>query len=231
MKNLSKILIAFMAVCILGSITVSAQKAAKPFKGQITFSMKYSGDIDAATAAQQPSVMVMSVLGNLTKTEIVAGPVVIDIVTNGDNKTSITMFDMMGQKKYYKMTTAEIDAKVAEGGTPEIKYLDETKVIAGYTCKKAEFITKDEDGKTNTTVVFYCEELGGTEANYGGQFTGLKGLPLEYEATQNGVITKISATEVKKGKVKETDFLVPSDYEELTPEEKQQIIDQFSGKE
>jgi GLPGLI family protein len=231
MKTSGKIFIAIFTLCLIVTSSAFAQKAAKPFKGVITFSMSYSGDIDAATAAQQPKMMVVSVLGNLTKTEINAGPVVIDMITNGDAKTATTLIDMMGQKKYYKMNTAEIDAKIAEEGTPEIKYSEETKVIAGYTCKKAEYITKDADGNLNTTVIYYTEELGGADANYGGQFTGLKGMPLEYEAKQGGVITKISATEVKKGKVKETDFLVPSDYTELTPEEKQQIIDQFSGKE
>jgi len=55
---------------------------------------------------------------------------------------------------------------------------------------------------------------------------------LEYVATTaDGIITTFTASEVKKGKVKDTDFLIPSDYVELTPEEKQQMMDQMKGKE
>jgi GLPGLI family protein len=137
----------------------------------------------------------------------------------------------MGEKKYFKLSTEDIEKKIAEKPAPEIKYLDETKTIAGYVCKKAEYTEKSDDGTSSTATVYYTEELGGEALNYGGQFNKLKGVPLEYVITAGGVITTFAATEVKKGKVKDTDFLIPSDYVEMSAEEKAQMMKQFEGEE
>ena len=208
------------------SFTVNAQKK---FKGVINYSISYSGTIDAATAAQQPKLMVLSIYENLQKMNLPFGPVNIDVVTNGDTKTTTTMLDIMGEKKYFKMSTEDIEKKIAENPAPEIKYLDETKTVAGYVCKKAEYTEKSADGTSSTTIVYFTEELGGEALNYGGQFFKLKGVPLEYVVTASGVVTTFAATEVKKGKVKDTDFLIPSDYVEMTAEEKAQMMQQFEG--
>jgi hypothetical protein len=203
--------------------------SAQGFKGIITYSMSYSGNIDAATMAQQPKVMTISLMGNVAKMSLAIGPVTIDVVTNGDKKESTTMIDMMGEKKYYKSTQAEIEADATKNGTPVIRYLDETKTIAGYVCKKAEYVTKDEDDKETVTVVYYSEALGGEAANFGGTFQGLKGFPMEYVITQGEIITTFTVTEVKKGKVSENTFLIPSDYVELTAEEKEQLKAMLTG--
>jgi GLPGLI family protein len=226
MKKLINSTLVILVLLIACSYSTSAQKK---FKGVINYTITYSGTIDAATAAQQPKVMILSIYENLQKMNIPLGPVNIDIITNGDSKTQITLLDIMGEKKYYKMTTEEIEAKIAEKPAAEIKYLDDTKTIAGYVCKKAEYTEKNDDGTSSTTTVYYTEELGGDALNYGGQFNKLKGVPLEYVITASGIITTFSATEVKKGKVKDTDFLIPSDYVELTPEEKAQMIQQMTG--
>ena len=229
MKKSIKTFVILMAI----SFTFcSASFAQKKFRGIINYTIAYSGTIDAATAAQQPKTMVLSIYDNKQKMNIPLGPVNIDIITDGDAKTQLTLLDIMGEKKYYKMTKEEMEKKISEAPAPEIKYSDETKTIAGFVCKKAEYIEKNDDGTTNTTIIYYTEELGGDALNYGGQFNQLKGVPLEYvNTTADGIVTTFTASEVKKGKVKDTDFLIPSDYVELTPEEKQQMIDQFKGKE
>lgn len=221
--------LALTAIVVAWSQTVSAQ--AKPFKGIVTYSIAYSGEIDAATMAQQPKTMTISIMENQTKMTLPIGPIQLDVITNGDKKESITLIDMMGQKKYYKTTTAEIDEEMNKNGGPVIRYLDETKTIAGFTCKKAEYVTKNDDDEEVVTTVFYCEELGGELANYGGSFTGLKGFPMEYTVSQSNIVTTFTATEVAKGKVKATDFMVPTDYVELSAEEKEQMKAAFSGEE
>jgi GLPGLI family protein len=221
----------FFIVVLLFAFSISVN-AQKKFKGVINYNISYSGTIDAATAAQQPKLMVLSIYENLQKMNLPLGPVNIDVVTNGDAKTTTTMLDIMGEKKYFKLSTEDIEKKIAEKPIPDIKYLDETKTIAGYVCKKAEYTEKSDDGTTSTATVYYTEELGGEALNYGGQFYKLKGVPLEYViASADGIITTFAASEVKKGKVKDTDFLIPSDYVEMTAEEKAQMMKQFEGEE
>jgi len=226
MKKSISAFVLIMSISLICGINSFAQKK---FKGIVTYTIAYSGTIDPATAAQQPKAMTLSIYENKQKMNIPLGPVNIDIITDGDAKTSTTLLDIMGEKKYYKMATEEIEKQIAENTAPVINYKDETKTIAGYVCKKAEYVeTKDDE--TSTTIVFYTEDLGGELLNYGGQFNKLKGVPLEYVVTTpDGIITTFSATEVKKGKVKETDFYIPSDYVELTPEEKEQMMNQLKG--
>lgn len=229
MKTLVKSVLVLSAILIAWSSNVYAQ--AKPFKGIANYTISYSGNIDAATLAQQPKAMSVKILENKCKMNMPLGPLTLDVITDGDKKETITMIDMMGQKKYFKSTTTEIDEEVNKNGAPVIRYLDETKSIAGYTCKKAEYVTKDDDGNETVTVVYYTEDLGGAPLNYGGSFTGLKGFPMEYVINQGEIVTTFTVTEVVKGKVKATDFLIPTDYVELTPEEKAEMKNAFSGQE
>lgn len=221
---MKRVLFFILLTAILAVVTTqSASAQSKPFKGVITFAFSYSGDIDAATIAQAPKLMTMFVLGNKTKTQMIQGPVTIEVVLDGDAKTKTVLLDIMGQKKYYKQPKEDLDKNIEES-KPEITYTEETKTIAGYVCYKAIAVSRDEDDNETKIIVWYNTELGGEAVNYGDQFHGLKGMPMEYEIESQGIVTKISATEVKKGKVKETDFLIPADYSEMTPEEKQQIM-------
>jgi GLPGLI family protein len=228
MKTAFKSLFVLAFVILAFGLTASAQTA-KSFKGVITMNLSYTGNIDAATLAQQPKLVTIKVMGNKQKMSMAVGPVTIDVISNGDAKETITLIDMMGQKKYYKTTSAEIEAELAEQGAPEIIYLDESKTIAGYNCKKALYITDADGGGKDTTAVYYSEELGGLMLNYGSTFQGLKGFALEYVIKQQDIITTFSASEVKKNGVKDTDFMIPTDYVELTPEEKEQMKAAFKG--
>ncbi|HNW70083.1 MAG TPA: hypothetical protein PKI01_06755 [Bacteroidales bacterium] len=228
MKKAISALVIVMTVSLICGINSYAQKK---FKGIVNYTIAYSGTIDPATAAQQPKAMILSIYENKQKMNIPMGPVNIDIITDGDAKTSTTLLDIMGEKKYYKMTTEEIEKQISENPEPVITYKEETKTVAGYTCKKAEY-SETKDDEKSTTIVYYTEDLGGELLNYGGQFNKLKGVPLEYViTTPDGIITTFTATEVKKGKVKDTDFLIPDDYVELTAEEKQQMMNQMKGEE
>ncbi|MCK9613579.1 MAG: hypothetical protein PHR81_10830 [Bacteroidales bacterium] len=224
---------AFKALVILlcvGTFCIPSTFGQKKFKGIITYAITYGGTIDAATAAMQPKITTLAIYENKQKSTTSTQGVTFDEITDGDNKSKITLLDLMGQKVYFKTSTTEIEAEIAENPEPEIKYSEETKSVAGYNCKKADYIMQNEDGETISSVVYYTEELGGELLNYGGQFNKLKGVPLEYTmTTPDGKIITFAASEVKRGKVKDTDFLIPADYVELSAEEKQQLLNQLKG--
>lgn len=214
----------FILLIAAFALQSTANAQSKSFKGIITYSLTYGGKVDPATVATQPKVRTASILGNKQKNSIDLSGVVISIITDGDKKEMLILLQQMGMNAYMKMEKAEIDEMMAEGGKIEITYLDETKTIAGYTCKKAVCINKKADGSADTTTVFYTEELGGEALHYGdNQFTGLKGYPLESVSTQEGMIITATATEIKKGKVKDTDFLLPADFVEFPAEARDQI--------
>ncbi len=61
-------------------------------------------------------------------------------------------------------------------------------------------------------------------------FTGLKGFPMEYtiETEEGKVIYLVTTVQTKKVKLKDVDFMIPTDYEELTEEKAKEL---FGGEE
>jgi len=226
---MKKVLIASMAVLftllITTAFTISPDKKEKKFKGIITYDITYSGDIDAATLAQQPKDMIVKILGNKSRQEYAGA----SVINDGDAKTTIVLLDVAGNKYALRSTKEDIEKKLQESPAPTIKYIDgETKIVAGFTCKKAELTEIDQDTEEEVvTTIFYTEAFGSEIMNYGGQFHGLKGWPLEYEMTVADITIKYTARSVnRKGKVAVTDFLIPEDYK-VTSREK--LMEIFTG--
>ena len=231
MKNTLKIGLILMAIFVGITSSSFAQKKAKTFKGTITYEMKYSGDgLEPAQIAQMPKESTIKIYENLTLTE--QGPAT--VITNGDlKKVSVLMnLSAYGLKKYLIVKKQEEIEKDNKGTV--IKYLDETKDILGYKAKKAEITSApkedEEDASTAKITVFYTEELGSDLVNYGNEmFHGLNGVALEYEVVTKKITIKGVAKTVEKGKVKETDFLIPSDYVETTMEAFQEEVKALQG--
>jgi GLPGLI family protein len=231
MKNSLKTVIVMMAILIAYSSSVFAQKKAKPFKGTITYGLEYSGEgLEPAQLAQMPKEEVIKVYENLTLTE--QSPAT--IITNGDLKKVSVIIDLSsyGMKKYL-IVKKEDDVEKDYKGT-DIKYFEDSKEILGYKTKKAIITAPvkedEEDGSSGKIVVYYTEELGGAEVNFGSQmFHGLKGVALEFEASTKKMTIKGLAKTVEKGKVKETDFLIPTGCTETTMEAFQEEMKALRG--
>jgi hypothetical protein len=222
-----KTLIRSLAILFVFLIAVSYQansQTTASFTGTVTFNITYTGNIDAATLAQQPKVYTVKIMGNKLKGCTDYGQYIVYDQTDADKKELTIFIEQMGAKVYTKFNEAEIsEIQETRNGSPEIVYTDSTKTVAGYTCKKAEYKTTGEDGTQKTNVAFYTEELGGEQMNWGSDFQGLKGYPLQFTSVKKDFTVTYTATLVKKGKVKDIDFLIPTDYVEGPPEMKEQL--------
>lgn len=216
MKISIKVLLVLMAVVI--SVSSYSQKKAKPFKGVITYDIAYEGDeIDAATQAQLPTGIVVSILGDKVRNEQISAFYSMVQISDMDSGSAIVLIDAMGMKIAVNQSKEEIDKnkEEAEIEDPVIKFLDETKEIAGYTCKKAEV----EMGE-NIVEVYYTDAINvpqGMNDNTG--FKGIEGVLMEYSIVQEGMIMIMTVKEIKKGKVNKGMFVIPDDYEIKTAEE------------
>lgn len=101
-----------------------------------------------------------------------------------------------------------------------IEYVDgQTKEVAGRTTKLAKMHMFDDEGKDHVMQIWYDETMG---PKYNFFLYGIKGMPMEFtQVLGEGKAITISATEVKKGKVKDVDFLMPDGYKAVTHEEMQ----------
>lgn len=230
-KTMKNIRVALFGILILSSLMVFAQKtkgSSKPFIAEITYKIDYVGNWDPAVLAQQPKELKVYVYGNKMKTVIdLSGMGYITNIQDGDDTTSIALIDIPAyQLKKYIKTTKEKILENLEEIAPRINYIDSSKEIAGYKVYKAEYIVKDEFGDPITTVVWYSPEINNGKINAAGDFPGLKGFPMEYITTQDedSIIFIVGEVKTKKVKIKETDFLIPTDYEELTEEEAKELF-------
>lgn len=194
--------------------------AGKPFEGVITYKISYP---DAKyTEAQMnmfPKVMTVSAKGTKARTEMnVGGGTTVEILDYA-TKSKIALINMMGQKYAIKQTTAEIEKDNAGQAKGEVNITNETKNIAGYTCKKA-IVTTNEDGVKTTLTVWFTEELGGKEVNFDNPlYKDINGVLLEFSIITPQITMKLSATAVERKTVAAKDFEIPSDYTLTTQEE------------
>ena len=180
------------------------------------------------------------------------------IIRNNNAKLTTTLIEIMGNKTGFFITDAEqaemkikMDSmrqarrnsdstkpKTTATTTPEnveISYVDGTKKVAGYDCKKALVITTRLLGIKDTVAVWYSPEIklqniastGGTSSfgNFGGggfgNFTSLNGLDkidglvMQYEMNMRRgrrMIVEVTKVDLKK-EVTEKDFEIPKDFD------------------
>ena len=208
MKNL---VLAFVAMAI--ALPTFAQKN---FEGTITFGLEYQ-DLPAEMAAMEamlPDEMTTQIKGDKTRLEQSLGMGMSQVTITDLKKGSGTLLmDMMGKKMAVEMSKDELKEMDKKGDKkPEFKYVDGTKKIAGYDCKKALVVV---DGVGNLEV-YYTEDLP-SGANK--QFEGLKGFPLEYTIDSGQFKMKMSAKSVKKETLGADLFVIPDGYDKMTFDE------------
>src|SRR5205085_1687993 len=99
----------------------------------------------------------------------------------------------------------------ADTMAPQIAYSDETKQIAGYTCKKAVITVKTGESSITQTV-WYTDKL--ESISFGNdqlKMKGLKGMPLEYEMNAMQMQLKLTAQKVATDTVPDTTFQLSTD--------------------
>ena len=219
MKTIVKVLCVVMAVLV--SFSVSAQKKEKTFAGSIKYSITYE-DLDPQYKGQVPTEMVTYVKDGKVRADQVSPMYTMSAITLEDGG-AIILFDMMGQKIAVQQTKEDIEKAKAEAkesgdlkdSEPVVKATDETKVIAGYKCTKYEVTTDGE-----TMEVFVTEDIPMHATYYeNSQVKGVKGVPMQYTMTSQGMNMTMTAKEVKKGGVNNSMFMITDDYQKMTAEE------------
>lgn len=210
MKNL-------IAVCVALAIALPTF-AQKKFEGTVVYGLEYQ-DLPAEMAmmeAMLPDEMTTQIKGDKTRIEQSLGMGMSQVTIMDTKKESgVLLMDMMGKKMAVEMSKEEaekMNKKSGDAEKPEFKYLDETKEIAGYKCKKAVATIKG----AGDMEVYYTEDL---PAGMSKHYEGLKGFPLEYTIDAGQFKMKITAKSVKKETLGTDLFAIPSGYEKMTFDE------------
>lgn len=227
MSHLSKLL-CLSVLCF--TLNNYAQKGG--FEGTVAYSM----DVDMkdmppeAAAMMKNSEMVVQIKNEHTRTETKTAMSKSISISDNKNQTSFTLLDMMGSKYMIKAKPEEIKEDASRPDV-KVKEMSETKIVAGYKCKKAEITMVDPKTKKEmNSTIFYTTELPYTKG-YGTTYKGLKGFPLEYVIHADaGMQIKVTAKSVLQEKLDDKIFVAPADYKVVTAEELQsEMMKSFGG--
>lgn len=140
-------------------------------------------------------------------------------ISNVENGTHSALLKIMNEKYVY-------DGKSAFGYNEylgmEIEFVNETKMIAGFKCKKANINFKD--GEFENFSIYYTDEFKVTDPNFFNPFKTIPGVCMEYRYEMFGITTSLIATKFENIEVEDEDFIVPAGYNRVSKEEMEEVI-------
>lgn len=202
----------FTALAVAGLLTAQAQVK----EGCITYSVDFQGLPPEAAGMMKGSELKVYFKDKKSRSEFTSA--FSSNTTIADEASTTTLVDAMGQKYFYKMTKAEMEKESKNSPEPKITYLNDTKTIAGYECKKAVIEAKNEKGETQKVDVWYTDKIQSSSAGkQAGQFKNLKGAPLEFSMNQGQFTMQMSATSVSTAPLADSKFVANTEgYTEKT---------------
>lgn len=218
MKTVKFLLLFVLATSMALGCFAQKSKDAKAFTGTIKYAITYEGEIDAATRSQLPSELVLTIGDGKVRNEQATPMYSVISILDLNNGIRTAMFDGMGMKiaGQGEDTSLLKESEFPEEMIIDVKYVEESKMIAGYKSKKAEITVEDQ-----TMEVFYTDEIiTPKKANLNPVFEKINGTIMQFSMNAGGDINMImTAKEIKKGKPKNHLFQVPDDYEKVTLQE------------
>lgn len=187
------------------NIVMFAQKTS--FEGIVKYDVTFdnAANIPAEAAAMlKGSEIVIYIKGDKQRADANMMLQKTTSITDNKNKTVITLMDVMGQKYLIQMSEDEVKKELANGPETEIKPLEGTKMIAGYTCKKAQVTIKKNGAYEMNSTVYYTEEIPSSKLKP--VYKGLNGCPLEYSVNANGINMKFTAKSISKESISDGTF-------------------------
>jgi GLPGLI family protein len=165
----------------------------------------------------QGSTLTQYMHGHLSRIDMNFNVVKYTYLINSKESSMVTLIEQNGDKYLIRVNKTQYDKDLKHYEGIRFKEETGTKLVAGYTCKRA--IGTMSDGKTFE--VYYTPQLIPENKQYNRRFINLKGLPLEFEIlTKTGAKMRVTATKVDLYPIPASYFDVPkSGYKEVSQEE------------
>ncbi|MBC8485691.1 MAG: hypothetical protein H8D45_06590 [Bacteroidetes bacterium] len=220
MKKHVQIFLSLLIACII--VTGQAFARGKEFKGIIVYNITYTdGELDPTVLSMMPKTMKVLIKDHMSCSEMKMGMVNTITIYNSEEKKAITLIDLMGQKYAMQISPEDIEEEIEKSPEVGVEVTDETKEIAGYTCKKAIIKIKEKGTEEEKEhYVYYTDELGSGAMNYNNPiFKDIKGVMLEYAMVEDNVSMKFTAISVDKKNISDKEFEVSEGYRVVTKSE------------
>lgn len=216
MKKRLLLSIIFACIFLWTGCNNSAKDEGSFSEGVITYAAEPVNE-DDPMAAFAPSKMTVKFKNNNSSAQMSAGIGALDASFVSDLEThSFTQIIRLFSDKYFVVQNEAEIKKENESFDLDIEPTNETKVIAGYTCKKAIVHQKGESPADFD--IYYTTDLKIENSNFSNPYYKLDGVLMEYRMKKFGLEMKFTTTSITKEKVDDAVFQIPENYEQITQE-------------
>ena len=199
-------------------------------EGIIEFDITYpNNEAGELLAAFLPDEMTLKFKNDKTVGTFSAGMGVFKatMISDPNNKTVLQLFKVLKEKYVHEFDSAQIKFLFSEINEPKITFVDETKVIAGYSCKKA--IVTFKDNIKEEFSVYYTNEIAIKNSNWFTPFYEIDGVLLEYQVRKYNYEMRLIAKEVISEEIDDAEFEIPEGYLDVGASEMERILEQYKN--
>jgi hypothetical protein len=171
-----------------------------------------------------PSKMTMKFKDNRACAEMSAGMGLFSttFISDPEARTLTQLVKLLNKK--FSLIQNEKDIKKENDSYPvEIIPGKETKMIAGFMCKKAHVKVKDEYGTEFD--IFYTNDLGIKDPNFSNPFYMIDGVLMEYQMKKFDLEMRFTAKSVKAEDIDDACFDLPADYKKISQKEMNELFE------
>lgn len=168
--------------------------------------------------------MIVKFKNNKANADIEAGMGLFDMVLiNDEPDRKLTMMLHAFNKKWANTSdSAAVNKELTHDLQFDIRDTTGSKVIAGYTCKRA--IAHSKDKKTPDFELYYTSDVQLDEPNWPTPFRQVKGVLMEYRLTEYGFYMQFTAQKVQPDKIDDDMFKIPADYKMMPKKDLDDLI-------
>lgn len=185
-------------------------------------------DQDNSMASIAPNKMTVKFKDNKSYAELSAGFGLFStsFIADPEKLTMIQLVKLFNKKFAHVTDSSVLNEEKASSPKIKMSPTKETKIIAGYKCKKA--IISFEDNEHPTYSVYYTDEINIKNPNWNiSPYYELTGVLMEYQMLRYGLEMKFTAKSVTKANVEDALFELPNDYKIISQEEMDQLFQGF----
>lgn len=185
-------------------------------------------DQNSPMASVAPDKMTIKFKDNKSIAELTAGFGLFStsFIANPENLTTIQLVKLFNKKFAHITDSNAIKEEKTASPKTKITTTKETKIIAGYKCKKA--IISFEDKEQPTYSLYYTDEINIKDPNWNvSPYYELKGMLMEYQVKRYGLEMKFTAKSVTKASIEDDLFELPKDYKLISQNEMDQLFQGF----
>lgn len=185
-------------------------------------------DQSNAMAGLAPNKMIVKFKQNKYVAEFSAGMGLFSmhIISDPEKKTVTQLVKILNKKFARVQDSADIKKENDMFPRMQIQPTNETKVIAGYKCKKAKVVF--DDSKHTNYDIFYTDDINIDQPNWNNPYNQISGILMEYQLTRHNLEMRFIAKKVTQTEIDDAIFNVPQDYKIISEQEMNELFEGFN---